>query len=343
MKPQPLVSVVTPAYNEEKHVAECLESIIAQTYQNWECIVVNNCSTDATGGIARRYAAKDSRIRVVDNEKLLPAVRNFNEALRKMSTAASYCKVVFADDWIFPECIERMVEVAEESPTIGIVGAYGLQGQRVMWQGVPFPGRRIPGREICRKMFLEDVYVFGSATSVLYRADLVRNSDRFFNESHFHGDMETAVQLMGNNDFGFVHQVLTYSRPEEPGCLRKVSSDLESYSAAWFYLLALYGRAFLNDEEFRARMSFYRKQHYAALAGGFLRAREKSFWDYHKRIMADAGIDFSRVHLAQVIFLKLLIASLNPGALIRKCWEIGSQARARRRMFFLADGGQTNG
>src|ERR1700744_2897491 len=82
---QPLVSIVVPAYNEAKHIRECIESLLAQTYQNWECIIANNSSTDGSGEIARQYTAKDSRVQVYDNEHFLRAVPNFNQALRRMS------------------------------------------------------------------------------------------------------------------------------------------------------------------------------------------------------------------------------------------------------------------
>src|SRR5579872_2852933 len=106
---QPLVSIVTPMYNEEERVAECIASVLAQTYQNWEYVIVDNCSKDGSAAIARRYATKDARIRVYENQQFLRAVPNFNGALRLISAASTYCKIVFADDWIFPECLERMV------------------------------------------------------------------------------------------------------------------------------------------------------------------------------------------------------------------------------------------
>ena len=55
----PLVSIVTPVYNGEAYLEECIESVLAQTYTHWEYIIVNNCSTDNTLDIARRYESKD--------------------------------------------------------------------------------------------------------------------------------------------------------------------------------------------------------------------------------------------------------------------------------------------
>ena len=60
MHVEPLVSVATPVYNGERHLAECIESVLAQTYQNWEYIIVNNCSTDRTREIAESYGRRTS-------------------------------------------------------------------------------------------------------------------------------------------------------------------------------------------------------------------------------------------------------------------------------------------
>jgi glycosyltransferase involved in cell wall biosynthesis len=84
----PLVSVLTPAYNRAEFLAECIESVQAQTYTNWEYIIVNNCSTDDTLEVVRRYAATDSRIRVYSNDVLLDLNSNHNLAFSLMSPAS---------------------------------------------------------------------------------------------------------------------------------------------------------------------------------------------------------------------------------------------------------------
>ncbi len=176
---QPLVSVVTPAYNEQRRIAQCIESVLAQSYTHWDYLIVNNGSTDDTLEIVQKYAGRDPRIRVISNNALLPAIANFNHGLRQISLRSKYCKILFADDRLFPECLERMVALAEANPSVGIVGAYGLQGTWVLWQGVPYGNSVVSGHQICRQRLLGGPYVFGSATSVLFRSDLFAAVIRF--------------------------------------------------------------------------------------------------------------------------------------------------------------------
>src|SRR6266498_2637585 len=125
---QPLVSVVTPFYNTDDHLAGAIESVLAQTYRNFEYVLVNNCSTDRSVEIAERYAAKDSRIRLVHNVDFVPMLRNYNQALRRISPEAQYLKVVQADDAVFPRCLEEMVAIAVAHPTVGVVSSYRKVG-----------------------------------------------------------------------------------------------------------------------------------------------------------------------------------------------------------------------
>lgn len=144
---QPLVAVLTPVYNGEKYLAECIESVLTQTYSRWEYIIVNNCSTDGTLEIAQRYASQDNRIRVHNNDEFLTVIQNHNHAFRLMSAESRYCKVLQADDWLFRDCLEKMVEVAEQNPTVGLVGSYRLDDKRVNCDGLPYPSTVVPGRE----------------------------------------------------------------------------------------------------------------------------------------------------------------------------------------------------
>lgn len=128
MSDAPLVSVVTPVYNGAEFLPQCIESVLAQTYRNWDFTIVNNCSTDDTLNVCLKYAAIDTRIRVVTNPSFLNIIENHNRTLSYLSPQAKYCKVVFADDWLFSSCIEELVANAEQHPSVGIVSSYALAG-----------------------------------------------------------------------------------------------------------------------------------------------------------------------------------------------------------------------
>lgn len=337
---QPLVSIVTPVYNGAEFLAECIESVLAQRYSNWDYTIVNNCSTDGSGEIARRYAAKDPRIRVHDNQQFLRAVPNFNVALAQISPKSKYCKLVFADDWIFPDCLSEMVAVGEEYPSVGIVGAYGLQGDEVMWGGLPYPSRFISGRDVCRRLFLQNLYAFGTGTSVLYRSDLVRGRDPFYNESNFHADSEVCVELLENCDFGFIHQILTFTRVRN-GSLTQFTHEMNTRIAGRLHDLVTHGHAFLSDDEFQACLDAKLSEYYDFLGSGVLQFRKQKFWDYHRRKLIEAGVGFDRLRLARVTLAKMVSGALNPKLTAEKIWNSNTARRWRQTASVPAKAGET--
>jgi len=104
MGPQPLVSVVTPFYNTREFLAECIESVLRQTYANWEYVLVNNKSTDGSEEVVQPYVERfPDKIRLIHTDSFLTQVQNYNFALAQISPHSKYCKMVQADDWILPE------------------------------------------------------------------------------------------------------------------------------------------------------------------------------------------------------------------------------------------------
>ena len=189
MSSQPLVSVVTPVHNGEAYLGECIESVLAQTYQNWDYTIVDNCSTDRSREVALRYAEKDCRIRVVTTDRLLDVMKSQNTAFRQLSPEAEYCKMLHADDWMFSNCLEQMVALGEDHPSVGVIGSYRLDGVWVELDGLPFPSTVVPGQRLCRSMLGGGPRVFGSPSALLYRARYVRQRPEFFDEADFHADV----------------------------------------------------------------------------------------------------------------------------------------------------------
>ena len=295
---QPFVSVVTPVYNTEKYLGECIESVLRQTYTNWEYLIVDNRSTDKSLQIACAYAKQDSRIRVVENPEFLNIIQNWNNSLRQVSPQSKYCKIVHADDWLFPDCITQMVRVMEEHPNVGIVGAYRLEDAYVNLDGLPYPSEVVPGKEICCLTLMGGVYVFGSPTSLLLRSDMIRNRRDFYNVENIHSDTEVCYEVLRSSDFGFVHQVLTYTRRHNEAAT-SYSRRLTTFLPGKLTCLVKYGPVYLTKEEYEERLHQAMDEYYRFLAKNVFRRREKEFWEYHKFELQKLGIRISVARLSR--------------------------------------------
>ena len=113
---KPIVSVGMPVFNGEKYLEQALESILAQTYEDFELIISDNASTDRTQHICRAYAARDSRIRYYRNGRNLGAPRNFNRVFEL--SQGKYFKWAAYDDIIAPEYLKKCVSVLDKDPSI---------------------------------------------------------------------------------------------------------------------------------------------------------------------------------------------------------------------------------
>lgn len=103
-----LVSIITPAFNSEKFIAETIMSVQNQTYQNWEMIIVDDCSTDKTAEIIRSFQEKDSRIIYLRNEINKGSAFARNLALKK--AIGKWIAFLDSDDLWMPEKLERQIE-----------------------------------------------------------------------------------------------------------------------------------------------------------------------------------------------------------------------------------------
>jgi len=309
---QPLVYVLTPVFNGEKYLAECVESVLAQSYQNWEYCILNNRSTDHSRTIAERYAETDKRIRVLDTPEFCNHLANHNYGLRKMPPGAKYCKIVHADDWLFPDCILKMVELAEAHSTVAIVGAYGLRNDHVSWDGLHYQTTVMPGREICRDTLLGRLYVFGSPTSLLIRSSEIRKRPTFYNEANPHCDIEACLDILRDHDFGFVHQVLTFTR-EHVAAESTFSSRFGTSYLGTLEHLTKFGRTYLGDQECERRVSQCWERYYEFLGAKMLyNNTDKGFWDFHRNALGRLGYSLSVGKIAKAVVVELLDLALNP-------------------------------
>lgn len=144
---QPTVSIVLPCYNGADFLAQSIDSVVSQTFVDWELILVNDCSKDNSLEIMQQYAEKDNRIRIIDNEhnlKLPGALnRGFREANGKYLTWTSH------DNRMAPTMLEEFVQYLDANPDKGLVtacyAAYSLKtGDQLYEVHHPDPQLHLP-------------------------------------------------------------------------------------------------------------------------------------------------------------------------------------------------------
>jgi glycosyltransferase involved in cell wall biosynthesis len=318
LKKKPLVSVITPFFNTASFLAECIESVLAQSYSHFEYILMDNCSTDGSTEIAAAYASRDPRIRLIRCSEFVPQLPNYNRALAEISEASEYCKIVQADDWIFPECLRLMVQAFEQSEAIGLVSSYWVEGNELRPFYFPRLSPWFPGGECARWYLRTGAGFFGTQTQVMYRSSLVRERQAFYNASFPFADLQKCMEILEHWDFGYVHQVLSFSRRENESFLSAVAG-FDPFDLLWYIIAQRYAPAFLEADEAAAIVATYKFRYYRALARAVLGLRGRAFWRFHGVMMKALNKDetYDWRYLAMIIGPELLWLASNPGMLIK--------------------------
>lgn len=323
---QPLVSVVMPVYNGEEFIADAIRSVQAQTYSNWQMFIGNNWSKDGTLAITESFAAQDPRIHVVTYPKFVSVVESHNNAFRLVAPEAKYCKLISADDLLFPSCIEEMVKVAEAYPSVGMVVSYVLAGNHIC-SGFPYPTNFMSGREVVRRKFLVDSSPLGGPSQSLIRASILRERDPFYNPINYHGDIEAYLELLKTYDLGFVHQLLTFMRTGDASRTTSYLGRVQSRAASRMDELTKFGPFYLTEEEFAPRLREATNEYYDFLGANVWEFRKKEFWDYHLQHVKKLGYPPKYPRIVRGALVKLIEMAGNP---LRTIQGALRRVRARR-------------
>jgi glycosyltransferase involved in cell wall biosynthesis len=206
-----LVSVCIPVYNGEKYIGETIDSVLQQTYNNFELVIFDNCSTDDTPTIIKIYTQKDARIVYHKNEYNLGLGGNWNRSV--LSVRGKYIKLLCADDVIEPEHLQTFVDVLDRHPKVSLVTSFeqligDLQTVRKL-PHLPAIGE-LDGR-LVQKHLLNFGNWVGSPSSVMFRRrDLYVG---IFNPCyHWIIDMDMWIRLLSIGNIYVIPRILTHNR-----------------------------------------------------------------------------------------------------------------------------------
>ncbi len=214
--PCPLVSIIVPCFKQAEYLSEALDSVLSQTYPNWECVIVNDGSPDNTEEIANLYLEKDNRIKYVSQEnKGLATARNAGIA----NSQGEYILPLDADDLIAPTYIEKAIERFTQHP----------ETKLVYCKGHTFGNSNSPMNYVD---YNYDTFIWGNCifcSAVYKRSDY--NQTNGYNPNMVHGleDWDFWLSLLKKDDVVYrIDEVLFYYRVKETSMVRElVSHHLE--------------------------------------------------------------------------------------------------------------------
>jgi glycosyltransferase involved in cell wall biosynthesis len=244
----PRVSIALPVYNGEKYVGEAIESVLAQTFKDFELIVSDNASTDRTEQICREYVDKDRRIRYYRNKKNLGGAKNFNRAFELSS--GEYFKWLAADCTIEPEFLERCVDLLDNDSEIILACTYNVG--RIEMDDITirrkgnFALRSRAAHQRFRNALNRVVGRHGNGPIwAVMRSNVLRETSLL--RSFIGSDDCILLELALKGKFGQVPEFLTLLRrhPESFTDIKKSNSGIEGIAEAQFIDPNIKGKFFL--------------------------------------------------------------------------------------------------
>lgn len=187
---QPLISIIIPVYKVEKYIRRCIDSVIAQTYHDWELILVDDGSPDRSGVICDEYAAKDSRISVYHKENGgVSSARNLGLDKAK----GEWVTFVDSDDTILPDCLNICVETIKRNNLDMLQYSFEL----VNPEGKPVGERTVRSGVLSFDEYVSNGSVAFSACSTFFkRESIIRNKLYFSENLKYAEDLQFTLRYM---------------------------------------------------------------------------------------------------------------------------------------------------
>lgn len=206
----PKVSVCIPTYNRAHFLPDAIVGVLAQTFTDFELVISDNASTDATAEVLARF--RDPRIRMHRNADNIGLVGNFNRCFDL--ARGEYVVILGSDDYWDPSLLSRLVPLLEENPTVLLAQTGGIlvTPEKLPSRVHILPLERItPGLEYFRRIMMDEL-PDGFLSSTLFRTAAVRAAGGFDARLPNTQDFALVARLALQGDFGFVAEPLVFAR-----------------------------------------------------------------------------------------------------------------------------------
>jgi len=203
----PQVSVCIPAYNNEAYILDTINAVLAQTFTDFELVIIDDCSRDGTAAVVE--SVTDPRVRLVRNAKNLGMAGNWNRCIEE--ARAPFVKVLCADDILYPTSLEREMSALAGNPDINLVSSdtalIDLEGRQVgAFKRFPVKGR-MNGRRLARISLLFNNF-FGAPCNNMFRREAALAVGGFDKNFPYILDFDLWLRLACTGDVYIIHETL---------------------------------------------------------------------------------------------------------------------------------------
>ena len=258
----PTVSIIVPVYNAEATISRCIESIINQEYRDFELLLIDDGSTDSSGTICDRYAAEDSRIRLIHKENTgVSETRNMALDL----ACGTYLQFLDSDDWITPNATRLFVEEAERYHCDMVISDfYRVVGKRVAHKGDIDDDCVLTQEEFSAHMLQNPAdFYYGVLWNKLYRRDIVEKYHLRMNpEISWCEDFMFNLEYIRHPEVFYALQVPVYYYVKTKGSLASQGMSISKTIKMKLMVFEYYNNFYkhvLDEEDYeKNRLQVYR-------------------------------------------------------------------------------------
>ena len=202
------ILVFVPTYNSEKYLRQCLDSVLQQTFQDWQCVISDDASTDKSVEIAREYEKIDSRFKVITHDKNVGAANNWNRAKENNNSFAT--KILCADDYLFKDALKEQLGILQRNQTAIVFSE----------RYIVFPsGKKLHPRlpKYASNISFNDAFkfyinlgrnIFGEPVTALFRTDLFVKSEGFYPKFEYSLDTSGYMAIARGQEVTFDNSVV---------------------------------------------------------------------------------------------------------------------------------------
>jgi glycosyltransferase involved in cell wall biosynthesis len=221
--PHPRLTIGLPVYNGENYLAECLEALLGQTYEDFELVISDNASTDATADICRRYGKRDARIRYFRQPRNIGLVPNYNFLVDQAT--GEFFKPAWHDDLYARDLLKCCIEALDANPQVVLAHSWSaaIDGSGAILGLVDYPAARAASRAVdrFRGILFDTTGSWGDDSGGVVRTDVLRRVPR--HDSYHFAERTFIASLALQGTFYMVPDWL-YFRRRHPGQSSRAST-----------------------------------------------------------------------------------------------------------------------